>query len=123
MRRISRLPVAPSTGSGQALNLFQDLNNNLYFLINMENKILAEIFGFSGGLLIALSLLPQIHKSWKTKSVEDISLLLTTVYSFGLLMWLVYGLLYMTYAVLFMASTELLLALTMFFLKIKYSKK
>ena len=39
-----------------------------------------DIMGYIAGALVVASLLPQVIKSWKTKSTKDISILRYTLY-------------------------------------------
>ena len=50
-----------------------------------------EYIGLLAGALVAVSLLPQVIKSYKTKSTTDISLAWTLLNLAGQILWLVYG--------------------------------
>jgi MtN3 and saliva related transmembrane protein len=50
-----------------------------------------EVFGYVAMVMIPVSLLPQVIKSWRTRSTRDISLTWTSIYTAGLVCWLVYG--------------------------------
>ena len=52
-----------------------------------------EIFGYIGGALVTVSLLPQVIKSFKTKSTKDISLFYTLILAAGLGLWVIYAIL------------------------------
>jgi MtN3 and saliva related transmembrane protein len=43
-----------------------------------------DLIGFLAGATVAISLVPQVLKSWKTKSTKDISLAWTLIYILGL---------------------------------------
>lgn len=79
-----------------------------------------EIVGFVAGILVAGSLLPQVIKSWKTKSTNDISLGWSTISLCGQATWIVYGVLITSYALIVMSSVTLVMALSIFYLKLKY---
>jgi MtN3 and saliva related transmembrane protein len=49
------------------------------------------IIGYLAGLIIAVSLFPQIIQAYKTKSTKDISLPWTLILLSGLLLYTVYG--------------------------------
>ncbi len=51
------------------------------------------ILGLVAGTLTTSALLPQIIKIWKTKSAEDISLMMFGSLCLGVVLWLVYGIL------------------------------
>ena len=40
------------------------------------NNLTKDIFGYIGALLLSITLLPQIHQTYKTKQTRDISLVL-----------------------------------------------
>ena len=54
----------------------------------MEN---IEILGLVAATLTTGAFVPQVYKTWKNKSVKDISLSMYTVLLMGLLLWIVYG--------------------------------
>lgn len=51
------------------------------------------ILGFVAGVLTTFSFLPQVIKIWRTKSTKDISLPMYVIYTTGIFLWLVYGVL------------------------------
>ena len=50
-----------------------------------------QLTGYLAGIIIAISLTPQVIQSWKTKSTKDISLPWTITLLIGLLLYFVYG--------------------------------
>ncbi|HOW24581.1 MAG TPA: SemiSWEET family transporter [Bacteroidales bacterium] len=50
-----------------------------------------EIIGFAAGGLVSVSLLPQVIKSWRTKSTKDIALSWTLINLSGQILWIIYG--------------------------------
>ena len=50
-----------------------------------------EILGLVAATLTTGAFVPQVYKTWKNKSVKDISLSMYTVLLMGLLLWIVYG--------------------------------
>jgi MtN3 and saliva related transmembrane protein len=51
-----------------------------------------EIFGLTATCVTTFSFVPQVWNTWKTKDVSGISLSSYLILTFGLGMWLVYGL-------------------------------
>ena len=82
-----------------------------------------ESIGFAAGFLMASTMLPQIIKSIKTKSVEDISFYMIIIYMLSSALFVIYGILIssmpvaMAYFLAFCVSTIQLV------LKIKYENK
>ncbi|MFC1951282.1 SemiSWEET family sugar transporter [Chloroflexota bacterium] len=51
----------------------------------------ADIVGQIAGVLVTLSLVPQVIRVYKLKSAREISMLFTTMLWFGLFAWIAYG--------------------------------
>ena len=51
-----------------------------------------DLFGFSAASLTTIAFLPQLYKTWKTKSAEDVSLITLILFLTGLICWIIYGL-------------------------------
>ncbi len=81
---------------------------------------LIEIIGFAAGLSIAISLLPQFIKSWKTKSTKDIAILWLIVNILGQALWLTYGVFKESISLIIMSLITLLISGSILTLKIKY---
>lgn len=47
--------------------------------------------GTLAGILTTIAFIPQVAKTWKTRSAGDISLLMFLLFSGGVLLWLIYG--------------------------------
>ena len=50
-----------------------------------------DFFGFSAAFLTTIAFLPQLYKTWKTKSAEDVSLIMLILFITGLICWIIYG--------------------------------
>ena len=79
-----------------------------------------ELIGYLAGIIVAISLIPQVIKSWKTKSTKDISVMWTLIYLIGLILWIVYGIGILSFPIIIFVSIEALLAISLLILKIKY---
>ena len=51
-----------------------------------------DFFGFSAAFLTTIAFLPQLYKTWQTKSAEDVSLVMLILFITGLICWIIYGL-------------------------------
>ena len=49
------------------------------------------ILGLTAGFCTTLAFLPQVVKTWRTRSTADISLGMFSVLVFGIVLWLIYG--------------------------------
>lgn len=82
-----------------------------------------ELIGLAAGTCTTAAYLPQVYKTWRTKAVGDISLVMYTSMTLGVLLWLVYGLLIKAPAVIAANAAGLVLVGGMLRLKIKYSRQ
>lgn len=79
------------------------------------------IFGYMAAILTTISFLPQAIKTIKEKNTEGISLVMYSLFTSGVLMWLVYGIFVKDTPIIIANSITLILAVTILALKIKYS--
>ena len=54
---------------------------------------LAELVGYPAALLTTLAFVPQAWQSWRTRDLSGISLPMYLLFTLGVGLWLVYGLL------------------------------
>lgn len=85
--------------------------------------ILADIVGYTATVVGISLMLPQVVKSWRTKSVKDLSYGMVWLYVANCALWLVYGLLIIAYPIIAANFCALLVSLTQLALKIKYARK
>ena len=52
-----------------------------------------DILGLIAGTLTTISFVPQVHKTWKTRSTGDLSGGMLLIFFIGVGLWLTYGLL------------------------------
>ena len=52
-----------------------------------------EAVGMVAGLLTTIAFVPQVLKTWRTRSARDFSLPMLVLFTFGIALWLAYGLL------------------------------
>jgi MtN3 and saliva related transmembrane protein len=79
-----------------------------------------EWLGVAAGTLTTLSFVPQVVRTWKTKSTEDVSLWMLLAFNGGITLWLTYGILIRKPSIIFANAITLTLALTLLGLKLKY---
>ncbi|MCR4327899.1 MAG: SemiSWEET family transporter [Patescibacteria group bacterium] len=79
-----------------------------------------EILGFAAGSLVAISVFPQVYKSWKTKSTRDIAISWSLINLAGQVLWVVYGFLISSYSLVIMSGVTLLMNVSMIVLKLRY---
>jgi MtN3 and saliva related transmembrane protein len=81
---------------------------------------LTSLIGFMAATLTTVSFLPQVIQVWKTKSTKDISLGMFSIFSAGVFLWLVYGILIEDWAVFMANLITLILASIILTFKLKY---
>lgn len=86
------------------------------------NEVIVNIIGFTAGFLMAITMIPQIIKSLKTKSVEDISLLMIIIYIVSAFLWMIYGILIKSLPVAITDGFAFCVSSIQLFIKIKYTK-
>ncbi len=72
------------------------------------------------GTLTTIAFLPQLIRTWQTKSTKDISLGMFLIFTGGVLLWLIYGVLISSLPVMFANGLTFLLASAILVLKIRY---
>ena len=78
------------------------------------------IVGFFAGFLTTVSFLPQVPKTWKSRSTSDLSMGMLSIFSLGVMCWLVYGFLLQESPMIFWNSVTLILVLVILILKLKF---
>jgi len=78
------------------------------------------MLGYFAGFLTTISFLPQVVKTWKTRSTSDLSLGMFSVFSVGVICWLVYGFLLQEMPMIFWNAVTLFLVLIILFMKLKF---
>ncbi|MBF0270261.1 MAG: SemiSWEET transporter [Alphaproteobacteria bacterium] len=83
---------------------------------------LLDFVGMLAGMLTTLAFLPQVVKTWKTRSTRDISLTMFLSFTLGVALWLVYGLILGAWPIILANLVTLGLAGTILFLKLSHRK-
>ncbi|MBB44247.1 MAG: hypothetical protein CMM44_10865 [Rhodospirillaceae bacterium] len=78
-----------------------------------------SFIGLLAGCLTTFAFLPQVIKTWQSRSTKDLSLPMWLVLFVGISLWLVYGILKMDFPLLLANSVTLFLAGIVLFLKIR----
>ncbi|HEU4683894.1 MAG TPA: SemiSWEET transporter [Nitrospira sp.] len=81
---------------------------------------LVTILGLVAGTLTTIAFLPQVLRTWRTKSAKDLSLPMLLSFTAGVLCWLVYGLLIGSLPIIAANGVTLVLAGLTLALKLKY---
>lgn len=83
----------------------------------------SEIIGIIAGVLSCTTFLPQVIKTWKSKSTKDVSLTMFLIATVSTALWLVYGLMKNSISIIGTNIVVLLLSLVMLLLFFRYRTK
>ena len=81
---------------------------------------IASLTGYIAAALTTFSFVPQVLRVWRTRSVADISLGMYFVYTIGIAIWLVYGILIMSWPIILSNIVTLLLAGSVLAMKLRF---
>ncbi len=81
------------------------------------------IIGLLAGFFTSLGAVPQIVKGYRTKKMDDISILMPLVLVIGMSLWLAYGLVLEDIPIVFWNAVSVILNTIMILMKSHYSKR
>ena len=81
-----------------------------------------DLFGFLAASLTTIAFLPQLYKTWKTKSADDVSFIMLILFILGLFCWIIYGLKINSIPILVANTITFIFNFSILILKITYSK-
>ena len=84
---------------------------------------LLDLLGLSAGSLTTISFVPQVIKTWRSKSAEDISTSMFALFSAGLILWLIYGIYLHSIPIILANAITLILTAIILILKYRYAFK
>lgn len=79
-----------------------------------------QLLGLIAGACTTIAFLPQVIKTWKSRSAKDLSLSMFSIFSLGVILWLVYGILMQDIPVIAANLLTLMLASTLLVFKLRY---
>ena len=79
-----------------------------------------QYIGLAAGALTTTAFLPQVIKTWKSRSAKDLSLGMFSLFCTGVLLWLVYGIVVRDVPVIAANFLTLMLASTLLFFKLRF---
>jgi MtN3 and saliva related transmembrane protein len=83
---------------------------------------ISQLLGLAAGALTTAAFLPQVIKTWKSRSAKDLSLGMFSLFCLGVLLWLVYGLMVKDIPVIAANLVTLMLASTLLFFKLRFKE-
>jgi MtN3 and saliva related transmembrane protein len=81
---------------------------------------IVKIIGLVAGTLTTISFLPQVIKTWQSKSAKDLSLPMFLIFFLGTVLWLVYGLYIDSLPVIIANGVTMVLAFILLIFKLRF---
>jgi MtN3 and saliva related transmembrane protein len=81
---------------------------------------LSTTIGFIAATLTTVAFVPQVLRVWRSRSSRDISLRMYALFTLGVALWLVYGILIDSWPVMLANAVTLLLAGSVLVMKIRF---
>ena len=78
------------------------------------------LVGLAAGFCTTVAFLPQVVKTWKSKSAKDLSLGMYSIFCTGVLLWLIYGIMISDLPVILANNITLILAVSILFFKLTF---
>ncbi|MFO7798480.1 SemiSWEET transporter [Rhodohalobacter sp.] len=79
---------------------------------------LMTLIGLAAGFCTTAAFLPQVIKTWKSKSTKDLSLGLYSIFCTGIQLWLIYGIMITDLPIILANAITLILAVSILFFKL-----
>lgn len=79
-----------------------------------------ELIGGIAATLTTCSFIPQVWRVWRTRHTKDISLLMYTLFTIGVALWLAYGILLSSWPIIVANAITLLLAGMVLVMKLRF---
>jgi MtN3 and saliva related transmembrane protein len=83
----------------------------------------SEVIGIIAGAFSCTTFLPQVLKTWKSKSTKDVSLNMFLIATLGTTLWLVYGIMINSFSIIATNIVVLFFSITMLFLIFRNREK
>ena len=82
---------------------------------------LTNLIGMLAGILTTIAFLPQVIKTWRSRSAEDISVGMLLLFSTGLVFWLLYGIAIAAMPIILANATTLVLTFAILLMKWRFA--
>jgi MtN3 and saliva related transmembrane protein len=79
-----------------------------------------DLLGYAAGMLTTYAFWPQLQKTWASKSAGDVSLGMLAIFSAGVFLWFLYGLVLHSWPIILTNAITLLLTGAILLLKLRY---
>ena len=79
-----------------------------------------HFIGLGAAFCTTVAFLPQVVRAWQTRSTKDLSLAMFLVFTAGIFLWLVYGLMLNDLPLIAANGTTLVLSGSILYFKLRY---
>jgi MtN3 and saliva related transmembrane protein len=79
-----------------------------------------DLIGAAAGTLSTIAFVPQVWRIWKTRSARDLSLPMYLIFTTGVALWFIYGLMLGALPIIVCNGLTLVLAGTVLAMKLKF---
>ncbi|MGB3851766.1 MAG: SemiSWEET transporter [Tunicatimonas sp.] len=84
------------------------------------STFMLDVLGIIAGMLTTAAFLPQVIKTWKSKSAKDLSLGMFLLFVLGVILWLVYGIFSQALPIILANAATLLLSSVLLYFKLAF---
>src|SRR5947208_1234002 len=85
----------------------------------MADHFMANLVGIVAGTLTTIAFIPQVLKTWRSRKADDVSLVMLLMFTTGVALWEVYGLIVGAAPVIAANAVTIVLAIVMVVLKLR----
>jgi len=79
-----------------------------------------DLIGAAAGALTTIAFIPQVWRVWQTRSARDLSLSMYLIFTSGVVLWLLYGIMLGALPIIAANGITLLFAGTVLAMKLKF---
>lgn len=83
----------------------------------------AELLGYIAAFCTTVAFVPQVVKTYKSKSAASLSLGMFLFFTGGVVLWLIYGIMINEYPIIAANVVTLILAVTLIYFKLRYKDR
>ena len=81
-----------------------------------------DLIGYLGSFLSCITFIPQVYKTWQTKSAGDLSMTMMLIVVTSTIVWLIYAFALMLWPVIIANSIICVLSLMLIYFKLTFEK-
>jgi MtN3 and saliva related transmembrane protein len=82
--------------------------------------MITHLVGLAAAFCTTIAFLPQVIRAWRTRSTKDLSLAMFLVFTTGIFLWLVYGLILCDVPLIAANGTTFVLSGSILYFKLRY---